>query len=465
MNLEWRLLILIIDYCYHHRSIVMKKVILGALLIASIPNLAAATTLQEVLVHTYNTNPTILAGRANLRATDEAYANALSGWLPSASATGERNRQSVSAGTAPTVTSNGTAYDLTVTQPLFNGGGTIAQMRRAKNLIEAERATLKRTEQTVFLNAITAYMEVISSEETLKLTQKNLANLKKNLQSTQLRFKLGEVTNTDVAQANSRLSRSITAERRALSDTVVARGNFKAITGMDPLQLTPPQEAVIKPATLDEAINLAAVKNPNTSIAKYTMLAVQNEVSANKATLLPTVNVRANARRTDGFINLGGAEYDTDTISLNATIPLYQSGAEYARIRESKSRLESRKFDTESVTRDVLRSTTRSWEAFHVARATLQSSKDSADAASIALSGVMQEAEYGSRTVLDVLNAEQELVTAQIDLVRAKQEEIVGSYSLKAALGELTAEDLKLPVKYYNPELHFNKTKYRIIGF
>jgi outer membrane protein len=426
---------------------------------------ASATTLTEVLAYTYNTNPSLLAERATLRATDEAYAQAFAGWLPTATVSGDRDKESVKAGNRPSTSNYAYTRDFTITQPIFNGGGTIAQMHRAENQIKAGQATLKRTEQTVFLNAISAYMDVISTEEVLKLSQKNIEALQKNLTSTQERFRLGEVTNTDQAQANSRLSRATADQRRAISDAAIARGNFKSITGIDPVTLTFPEEAKISAATIDEAISIASANNPSNAISKHVVKAAKNQVSAAKAVLLPTVSLRENIRDTYGFIGLGGGEYDTKTALINVSIPLYQAGGEYSRIRESKNTVERREFDAESTARDVIQSTLRAWQVLEAARASLKSSQDAASTAGIALKGVMQEAEYGSRTVLDVLNAEQELYLTQTEIVRAKRDNIISSYTLKSALGELTAEGLKLPVTLYNPLTHLRKTKYHFAGF
>lgn len=437
-----------------------------ALCTLSVINGASATDLREVLAHTYNTNPTLLAERETLKTADEQYNQAFSGWLPTASLNLERQHQDVKVNNrAPADSSVGTSRDFRVNQPVFNGGETIAQINRAKNQIKAAQETLKRTEQTMFLDAITAYMDVIRTEEVLRLSQKNAEVLKKHRASTDQRFQLGEVTRTDVAQANARVSRAITDQTRALGEATVARATFKNVTGMDALSLTPPEEAPGTALTLETAISMATTNNPSVKLAEYNVLAAKNNVSISKAVLLPDVSLQGEIRNTDGFINLGGGSYDTQTATINVAVPLYQSGVEYSRIRANKNTVDRRKSEAQAVTRDVIESTTRSWENLEVARATLISTSDAVSAATTAMEGVSQETEVGSRTVLDLLDAEQELFAAQTESVRAKSTQIIASYSLKSAQGELTASGLNLPVEIYDPNVHLSKTKYRLIGF
>jgi len=402
---------------------------------------AHATDLTEVLVQTYKTNPDLIAEREILKATDENYNQAFSGWLPSAEINADREHDSVKSGRRRAVSSVGTSKSFAIQQPVFNGGETIARMHQAKNQIKAEQATLIRIEQRAFLDAITAYMDVIRNDEVVKLNEKNLEVLKKSKISTDERFRLGEVTRTDAAQANARVSRAISEKTRAIGEAMVARATFKNVTGMDATTLTMPNEASNLPRTKDEAIIIAVKNNPSVKSAESSVLAAKNAVSASKAALLPDVSLRADYRNTDGILNLGGNVYDTKTATINLRMPLYQSGAEYSRIRAGKNTVNRRKFEAEGTMRDVAESATRYWENLEVSRANLISSRDAVVAATTALEGVTQEIEFGSRTVIEALNAQQELFQTQTDVVRAKHDDIIASYSLKSVMGGLGISD------------------------
>ena len=426
---------------------------------------ASATELRDVLVYTYNTNPALLAERENLKATDELYYQAFAGFMPSASLNYGRENDSLRAGKSAGITHIGKSQDFIINQPIFNGGQSIAQMHRAMAQIKAEQAQLKITEQKIFLNAIAAYMDVVRNEEILKLSEENIEALKKNQLSTNERFKLGEVTRTDLSQSDARVSRAISDRTRTMGDLTVSRATFKNVTGMEAINLKDPERAKNLPSSSEVAILLATQNSPNIVQAENTLKGAKSAVSQNESALLPSVSLRGDYRDTTGFPTLGSAEYDTKSLALNVSIPLYQSGSEYSRIRASKDTVEQQKKNLEQTIRDVTETAVRAWQSMQVSEATLKSSEDAVNAAKIALAGVTQEAEIGSRTVTELLDAEQQVYQTETEFARAKHDAKFGSYQVLATIGNLTAKDLGLPVTYYNPKLHLDKVKYLPIGF
>ncbi len=436
------------------------------LLSAAFSHPVLAMDLQDALVSAYKNNPALISERENLKATDEQMAQAVAGWLPSASFTVENGRESIHTENVRRRTATTETRRLNLNQPLFNGGGTIAQMKRAKHLVKSGQANLERVEQNVLLDAITVYMNLFQAQEVLKYSENNKEVLQKHLDFAQNRFSLGEVTRTDVAQARSRLARGYSDDNRARGDWESTRASFKRVTGIEPdVAVLPDTSAITLPATLEEAIDIAQKHNPQIQSIEYDVLATQDAVTASKAALLPSVSLRAEMQKTEGFINLGGGEYDSQTALVNVTVPIFQSGAEYSRIRANKNLVGKRKMDAKNTADTVRENTIRSWQNLQTARANIQTTAEAVAAAETALAGVTHEADAGTRTTLDVLDAEQELFVARVENTRAKRDEVVSIYTLKAALGGLGAHDLQLPVDIYNPDIHYNKTKFRPAGF
>lgn len=426
---------------------------------------AFSMELQDALVSAYKTNPALLAERENLKSSDELSSQALSGWLPSASFTAEHGRESIHAENTRLRTDTNHTRRLNLSQPLFNGGETMAQMKRAKHLVKSGQANLERVEQSVMLDAITVYMNLFQAQEVVKYSQSNREVLDKHLESASNRFSLGEATRTDVAQSRSRLARGIADNNKAVGDWASARAAFKRVTGVEPDSAVLPENIPALPATVDEAVAIAQKNNPQIRSIQFDAMAAKDAVNVSKAVLLPSVSLRAEMQKTNGFINLGGKEYDSQTALINVTVPIFQSGAEYSRIRSNKDIAEKRKLDAQNTSDTITENTVRAWQNVGVARANIKSTAEAVDAAMIALDGVTQEFEGGTRTTLDVLDAEQELFVARVENTRAKRDEVVNIYTLQAAMGQLTAGSLKLPVALYDPSIHYNKTKFRPAGF
>ena len=429
---------------------------------------AAAETLEEALVAAYNNNPTLLAQRAALRATDEGVPQALSGWRPTVSVDADVGAQSIEsesrAGLGADETLTPKRLTLSLVQPLYRGGRTGASVRRAENLVLADRARLAEVEQDVLLETVTAYMEVLRARAVLELAINNEQRLRRQLEASQERFAVGEVTRTDVAQAEARVSNAIADRVRAQSDLVTARAAYLNVVGALSGALTPPQPVADLPESERGARTVAVAEHPAILRSVYSGRAARDDVRIARGALLPELSVRgsyATAEDTSTFITT----QDTATLRAELAVPLYQSGAEYAEVRAAREVAAQRRLEIEQSRRSVLENVTQWWQALQTARAQIDAFSDAVRAAEIALEGVEQEAAVGARTTLDVLDAEQELFDAQVDLVLAQRDEIVASYGLAAAVGRLTAQAIGLPVDIYDERRHYEAVRRKAWGF
>lgn len=437
---------------------------------AGTPSVPAAPVSDEefrrALLSTYENNPQIKAEREALAQLDEQLSQAVAGFFPTITGNYQRGRQRNDFGGVGWNYENQTAKTLVIDQPIFQGGETLSRILSAKNTIMAGRSRLLAVEQDRLGAAVQAYMDVYQGKAVMELSRNNVNVLKQQLQATQDRFSVGEVTRTDVAQSEARLSRAQSELEQAEGDLATARATFKRVVGYDaPDSLPLPPTAQGLPASLDEAAKLALGNNPNLSASKFSEQAAEKDVYTRVAALLPSVSVQGRLNREDGAGVRGDEQFDTDSLLLNVRVPLYQSGAEYGRIREAKNISQRRKFETLDTTDEVREQATRAWERYQSSRASIVSTQDSIKAAEVALDGVRQEQQYGARTTLDVLDAEQELFLARVNLVRAQRNEVVSMYNLVTAMGRLTAKDLALGAKLYDPEVHYDSAKFKLIGF
>lgn len=432
---------------------------------------AAAQSLQDAMAQSYSNNPSLLAARARLRATDENVPQALAGWRPqvtigsSVGWTDSETRQRLVTGgsltnqTDRTVSSN----QFTITQPVFRGGRTVASTRRAENQVLAERARLFRDEQDVLFNTVTAYVNVIRDQELLALNINNEQVLTEQLRATNERFRVGEITRTDVAQAESRLALAVFQRSQAEGNLQVSRAQFRRIIGTVPERLVAPQPLRPPVRTAQEAAQLAAVNNPLVVAALFDEASARDNVDLQISALLPTLSVQGQAFRNQNQATTGlllqGAQ-----ATVNLTVPIYQGGAEYAAVRQARQQAVQARWQVDTARRDAVQNATESWERFQTARAQVESSRAQIRAAAIALDGVQREAIVGSRTTLDVLNAEQELLNARTNLVTALATLVQQSYQVALAVGRLTAQDLGLQVEIYDMRAYYNEVRNRWFG-
>jgi TolC family type I secretion outer membrane protein len=441
--------------------------VLGAAIVAAMP--AGAQTLEQAMASAYRTNTNLLAQRAALRATDENVPQALSGWRPQ-----------VSVGTfvgvgGDSVTQDGAfraeqsgqrvprQAELTVTQPVYRGGRTVAGTSQAENQVLAGRATLAQTEQQVFLDTVTAYANVLTFAAVLELNQNNVQVLTRQFEAARDRFQVGEVTRTDVAQAEGRLAGARADVIQSQGNLENARTNFLRVVGERPVRLSAVRLPQNLPTSQEQAVALAE-QHPRVIAAMYSEAAARDNVRLILGELLPNVSLQG-ALRHSFETSTPGRQVDTGQLLLNMTTPLYSGGAVEARVRQARQIANQRRIEVEDARRVAREQAAQQFIALVTARARVRALLTQIRALEIALDGVEQEARVGSRTTLDVLDAEQELLNGKVTLVQTQQSEIFASYQLAAAIGRLTASDLRLPVDLYDPTQYYNANRTRWFGF
>jgi TolC family type I secretion outer membrane protein len=430
-------------------------------LIAAAPGVGAQT-LEEALVSAYLTNPTLEAQRAALRATDELVPQALSDWRPTleGSATSQYTDidNPINSGSF-----NTNSAAIGIDQNLYRGGQTVANTQRAEQLVRLERARLIATEQDVLLNAVEAYTELLTTLAVLDLSLQNENRLRRQLQATRDRFEVGEVTRTDVAQAEARLAGAVAERVRSEGAIQAARAAYRNVINQEPVRLVTPRPRADLPPTEADAQQLAETFNPNIAAAQFNLASARAEVRIAEADLLPELNVRGELSYADEP-NLTLDDQREATIGAFLRVPLFQGGGEYARVRQTKQTVRQRRDDLEAIFRAVREEVTSAWQTLVTARTAIESIREQVRAAEIALEGTRQEALVGQRTTLDVLDQENDLFVAQVDLVRAQRDEIVASHRVKAAIGQLTVVALDLPVEPYDPEAYYLDVRNRLFG-
>jgi outer membrane protein len=430
-----------------------------------VANSATAQSLEEALAQAYGNNPTLLAKRAKLRATDEGVAQALSKWRPTVKITGDVGRTNVESNLSSPKEQirDPKTGTLTVSQPIFRGGRTVAQTGKAENTVIAERAALDGSEQTVLLSAITAYVDNVQNQSVLELNRSNERVLERQLEATRDRFRVGEITRTDVSQAEARLAKATADRIKAEGDLKTSAAAYQSTIGSQPEALKPPGQVNNLPTSLEEVTTLSSGRNPDVISADYTERAAKDNVDLVFGEMLPTVSLDGTAGRTWRTAALNSR---TETVEgkLSLTVPLYQAGEVDSRVREAKQTAGQKRLEAEQARRTAVETGTKAWENLLSARARIESYSSQIKASEVALEGVTREAAVGSRTVLDVLNAEQELLDARVNLVKAQRDEIVAAYQVRSAIGTLTAAQLNLPVKLYDKEKHYNDVRGQWIG-
>jgi len=436
---------------------------------------AAADTLEWALVQAYQNNPSLNAQRAALRATDENVPQALSGYRPKLSITGAGGYNFANAtsqiplgGILTTTQFAEQFYSRTVgatgTYTLYNGFQTANRTRQAESQVDAARETLRVTEQQVLLDASTSYMNLLRDAAILELNRRNVEVLTEQLKQTRDRFNVGEVTRTDVAQAESRLAAGRSALLGAQSNYVSSQANYRRVIGVDPGKLAPgtPVDR-LSPGVLAKAIAQGEAQSPSVLAAAYGVDIAALAVKISEGALYPNVTVSASAS-VGQFPAFEVVKQTAAAVVGQLTIPIYQGGAEFSAIRQSKETLGQQRLNLD-INRDQARATVvASWGQLDAAKAQIEATTAQVNAAEIALNGVREEARVGQRTTLDVLNAQQELVNARVALVTAQHDRVVASYTLLAAVGGLSMQHLGLNVLIYDPMVHYQQIRDAWVG-
>lgn len=441
---------------------------------------AFADTLESALIYAYMNNPQLNSQRALVRATDENVPTALAGYRPKASITASAGFQSLSTrtweigSTTPlgsprsTFTQSGTnsprTYGATVTQTILNGSVTANRTRLAESQVMAARETLRNIEQTVLLNAATAYMNLLRDAGILELQRSNLAVLTEQLRQTKLRLESGNVTATDVSQAEARLATGRTQVFIAEANYQSSRAVYRQVIGLEPGKLAPAAPVDrFSPRDLPGVLDAATAHHPNVSTAQHNVDIAMLQVKIAEGALYPTLtlqgNVQQNYQQTLTLLDNFSA-----SVGGQLSIPVYQGGAEFAAIRQAKETQGQRQLDL-NVARDQARmSAAQAWAQLDAAKSSIESTKKQVAAAEAALNGVREEARLGQRTTLDVLNAQQELVSARVAMVSAQRDRLVNSYSVLASVGRLSPGTLGLDVPNYDPMIHYQQVRDAWVG-
>ncbi|MGE0255722.1 MAG: TolC family outer membrane protein [Alphaproteobacteria bacterium] len=440
-------------------------VVAAALALAPTP--AVAQTLSEALAAAYLGNPDLESARAGLRGTDEEVPQALSSWRPNvtmSSSYGSRRIETFPNGAADTDVHNlPRTFGVEIEQPLFRGFRTEAETRRAKNRVAAARARLVVKEQEVLLDAVEAYLDVLRTEQILQLRRENEDGLARQLEATRDRFRVGELTRTDVSQAESRYAQATAQRQAAEGDVSIARANYAKFIGSPPGTLVQPGIPSQLPADLQTTLRDARTNNPNVVAVEFDERSARDNIDLVFGELLPTLSATA---AFDYDRDLVGADTGRRQRSLLAelTVPLYEGGDVYSRVREAKHGASEALATLAEAKREIDRIATNAWESYASNRARIVSFEAQVQAQTVALEGVEQEQRVGSRSILDVLDAERELVDARIQLVGAQRDSLAAAYAVIQAIGRLTARDLGLPVPVYDMTENYERVKDKWIG-
>ncbi|MEM1371322.1 MAG: TolC family outer membrane protein [Pseudomonadota bacterium] len=446
--------------------------VLALALIAGIAGLtvpvhkAVAETLRGALAKTYKYNPTIDAERARLRATDEGVTQARAGYRPritgdaDISGVEERNRFAVAnpfvAGVRE-ATPRG--YSIGFQQNLFDGFQTSNAVLEAEANVRAGRELLRDIERTVLLEAATAYMDVVRDRAIVELQSNNVRVLTRELRATNDRFSVGEVTKTDVAQARARRAVSVSALDQARANLKTSRAEYVRVVGSQPNGLREPAPPLNRvPRTLSSSIGAALNESPTIIGSLYLEEASRATVDRIRGQLLPQVTLEGSyANRFDVGVTV--AETENTEIVGRVTVPFYQGGEVTSQVRAAKHTHVSRLQEIEEARTLVRRDVTTAWSQLQAATAQLKSDRVQVSANQTALSGVREEEKVGQRTLLDVLDAEQELLNAQVDLVSTKRDQVVAAYSVLSSIGRLDSATLGLTSTVYDPEVHYHEVR------
>jgi outer membrane protein len=429
--------------------------------------------LAQALASTYSNQPALQAERAKLRATDENVPQALAGWRPTVVMAGTAGygdgMSRTYVGSIPpwrnTQTDRliGTAQT-TLTQPLYTGGRTQANVNRAKNQVMAERAILINQEQTSFTNTVNAYVNVIQTQQLLALQINNEQVLAKQLQATNDRFRVGEITRTDVAQAEAALAGATAQRQTAEGNLQTARGVFQQVIGYyPPGDLIEPQPLALPVKNEQEARAIAANNNPQVVAALFNESASKDAVDVAFAQLLPQVSLQGQVFQSNNAAARSSQSNGYQAV-VQLSVPVYQGGSEYAAVRQARQTAQQNNRLVDDARRTAVQNAVQSWETLAAARASAASTRQAIRANEIALEGVEREAIVGSRTTLDVLNAQQALLNSRVTLVQNLSQLVIASYQVAAAIGRLTARDLHLPVPLYDETAYYNAVKDRWAG-
>ncbi|HJS85150.1 MAG TPA: TolC family outer membrane protein [Acetobacteraceae bacterium] len=428
-------------------------------------------TLAQALVATYAYNPALLEERARLRTVDEGVPQALSGWRPTVVLSGNvgyadgvsRERVAGQGIKTPAARDIGTAQAL-LTQPLYTGGRVDASVQRAKNAVFAERAALIGQEETSFSDTVSAYVGVIQARQILEIQRNNEQVLAQQLQATQDRFRVGEITQTDVAQAQAALASARATLLTAQGSLRTAEAAYiRAVGSAPPPDLELPQPLKLPVRNGQEAAAMAGENNPTVIAALFNLAAARDAVDVAFANLLPQLSLQGQAFHQSNQL-IRGLDANGYQVTANLSVPLYQGGAEYSAVRAAKQTATQQERAVADARRTAVQNAVQAWQTLEAALAAADSSRAAVAANEIAVQGEQRQALVGTATTLDVLVQTQTLLNARLTLVQNLANIVTASYAVASAIGRLTARDLGLPVVFYDDTAYYNAVKNKWFG-
>jgi outer membrane protein len=447
----------------------------GVIACAALPAAVVAAhseTLESAIIQAYQNNPQLNSQRASVRITDENVPQALSGYRPRVTVTATGGEQTLSStsksvasipNTYSTLTGTNAPYGVgaTISQTIFNGFQTANRTRQAEAEVLAARETLRVTEQNVLLNAAIAYMNLLRDSAILDLQRRNVEVLQEQLRQTRDRFNVGEVTRTDVAQAESSLAAGRSQVLTAESNYNSSIATYRQVIGINPGKLTAgtPVDR-FSPRNLPDAVAVASATHPSVTTAQYSVDIAQQQVKVAEGVLYPTLSLQGSFQQ-DYMSTSSPNTFNSYNASVygQLSVPIYQGGAEYSLIRQAKETLGQKRIDLDNARDTARQFVVQSWGQLEAGKANIDATISQVQAAEIALNGVREEARVGQRTTFDVLTAQQTLVNARVSLVTAQHDRVVASYTLLAAVGRLMPQVLGLNVPVYDAQVHYQQVR------
>ncbi len=436
----------------------------------AISNPAQADTLQEALTKAYENNPILLAARAGQRATDEEVPIQRAQGLPNVSVSGTYTEFVKQSSTSVISPDRAIQIGPSIEIPIYSGGAIKNSMNAAKERVSAGQADLRATESSLFSQVVAAYMDVLRNQAIVSLSANQVDVLGVNLRATSDRFEIGDLTRTDVAQSQSRLALARSDLQNAQSNLINARETYIRLVGEAPDDLQPPPPLPGLPDDVNTAVEVALTNNPDLIADKERATAAGFDTDVAGSGRLPRVSVFAGGNYTDYLGTLGGgaAGVSQSETSSNAgvrlSIPIFQGGLPAARQRQAQARESAALEQVIATERNVIAQVRAAWASWKASLAVIESSQVAVDAASLSLEGVQAENSIGTRQILDVLNAEQELLNARVQLVTARRNAYVAGFSLLAAMGRAEARDLNLLGEslLYDPATNYERVRGKI---
>jgi outer membrane protein len=419
-----------------------------------------AETLPDALGAAYRFNPRLDAARATQRATDEEVPRALAGYRPSITGSADTSYQHTT--TRPSALANGDSnprgYQIGLVQPLFRGFRVVNTVAEAEAAVRAGRETLRLAEQGVLLEAVTAFVDVVRDRAVVRLRENNVTVLTRDLYATLDRFKVREVTRTNVAQAEARRATAVAALDLARSNLRTSHATFERVIGHPPSRLEEPPASPLVAKVPAENMEIALRESPSIVGALYREQAARHAIERIKGERLPSIQLEGNyAKRFDDQPGIDWIE--TVTVAGRLTVPFYAGGEVEARIRQAKHTHIQRLQEIQQARTEVQAQVVTAWSQLEASQAAVEADQAAVVANRIALAGVRAEERVGQRTLLDVLNAEQELLNAEVNLATNRRNVVVASYSVLSAIGRLNAQELGVSAYVYDPEAHYSEAR------